>query len=338
MSRYLLISVAAAAAIVAPAGQAAAQASCQPRLQNVAQRVSELPSETPASLHDQLSELYEEALALEEVEPSRCVAVVMKMEALLAGRGGGATARGAGQDGPSLPRGQSTIEMQDGRMLAEPEVLQVPPLTNTGSRVRPPNAFTESVVNYWTGSSVWERGRLLAAGNEYIDALRSAAEEIVEAEEDEAVKRRKARAASEAIHAVEIYQHVVLVNEPEDMLAARQMDALLRLRELSRRALAQWARDDAAEDEFEPAPLERGFEPAPLTRDGGFEPAPLVSSGGAGQGGNDYLAPLRRPEDNGLLARISRKIVEVDAILTSEVRKVLPWIEDRPGFVEPREY
>lgn len=337
-----LIFAAGAFLALSVAGEAAA--SCQPRLQNVAQRVSELPGHTPYTLTDRLNELYEEALALEEVEPARCLAVVMQMEALLAGGGGmaaagGGAAGGAGADAPSYPGGRSTIEMRDGTVLPEPEVPQVPPLTDTGSRVRPPNAFTESVVNYWTDSSVWERGRLLRAGNEYIDALREAAEEVIEAEDDEAVKRSKARAASAAIHAVEVYQHVVLVNEPEDMLAARQADALRRLRELTRRAMVQWARDEIAKDEFEPAPLERGFEPAPLVRNDGFEPAPLVRpSGGEQSGGDDFLAPLTRPEDDGLMARVQRKISEVDTVLRDEVRKVGRWLNEEGGFIEPREW
>lgn len=331
MPRHLLAS-AAAVALLAFGGQASAQVSCQPRLQNVAQRVSELPGGTSPALVDRLNELYDEALALEEVEPSRCLAVVMQMEALLAGGGRtGANGGGAAGGGAQLPGGQPSIETQDGDRIAETPVLPVPPLEpQRGSEIRGPNAFTDSVVNYWTESSVHERGLLLGAATDYIEELREIAEEVVAQEEDEDAKRRKARAANVAIHAVEVYQHVVLVNEPEDMLAARQMDALYRLRESTRRAMARWARDELMKDEFEPAPLERPFEPAPLVRDDFL--APLVrpsSSSDSSAGGDDFLAPLTRPEDQSFMARVLRRVSQAEAKLQQVRADVAYWIEDR---------
>lgn len=325
-----LIFAAGAFLALSVAGEAAA--SCQPRLQNVAQRVSDLPGHTPHTLTDRLNELYEEALALEEVEPARCLAVVMQMEALLAGGGvtggaGGGSSAGGGQ----LPGGRASIETQDGRRVAETAVLPVPPLEpQRGSEIRGANAFTESVVNYWTQSSVHERGLLLGAATEYIEELREIAEEVVAEEEDAEAKRRKARAANVAIHAVEVYQHVVLVNEPEDVLAARQMDALYRLRELTRRAMVRWARDEQMkdEDEFEPAPLERPFEPAPLVQDDFL--APLVRPSSDSSGGEDFLAPLTRPEDQSFMARIVRRVSQAEAKLQQVRADVAYWIEDRP--------
>ena len=308
-----------AAPVLLAASQAAA--SCQPRLGNVAQRVSELPGTTPYTLTDRLNELYDEALALEEVEPTRCLAVVAQMEALLAGRGqGGANGgggAGASAPGATLPGGRTTIETRSGDRVAETPVLPVPPLApQRGGEIRQPNAFTESVVNYWTGSSVHERGLLLGASTDYVTVLREVAEEVVAEETDPEAKRRKARAANEAIHAVEVYQHVVLVNEPEDVLAARQMDALRRLRESSRRALVQWARDEQAKDELELAPLVRDDFLAPLVR-----PEP---------GGDDFLAPLVRPEDLSFADRVRRRLVQAEAKLQEVRSQVAYWIEDRP--------
>lgn len=327
MPRALIFAASAFLAVCA-AGQAAA--SCQPRLQKVAQRVSELPGHTPYTLTDRLNELYDEALALEEVEPARCLVVVAQMEALLAdGRVTGAADGGPGAGGGQLPGGQPSIETQDGRRVAETPVLPVPPLEpQRGSEIRGANAFTESVADYWIGSSVHERGLLLGAATEYIEELREIAEEVVAREEDADAKRRKARAANVAIHAVEVYQHVVLVNEPEDVLAARQMDALYRLRELTRRAMVRWARDEQMkdEDEFEPAPLERPFEPAPLVQEDFL--APLVRSDSSG--GEDYLAPLTRPEDQSFMARILRRVSQAEAELQQVRADVTYWIEDRP--------
>lgn len=324
-----LIFAAGAFLALSVAGEAAA--SCQPRLQNVAQRVNDLPGHTPYTLTDRLNELYEEALALEEVEPARCLAVVMQMEALLAGGGvTGGAGGGSNAGGGQLPGGRASIETQDGRRIAETPVLPVPPLEpQRGSEIRGANAFTDSVVNYWTESSVHERGLLLGAATEYIEELREIAEEVVAQEEDEDAKRRKARAANVAIHAVEVYQHVVLVNEPEDVLAARQMDALYRLRELTRRAMVRWARDEQMKDEFEPAPLERPFEPAPLVQDDFL--APLVrSSSSDAAGGDDFLAPLVRPEDQGFMASILRRVSQAEAKLQQVRADVAYWIEDRP--------
>lgn len=321
-----LSALASGLALLLLAGEAAA--GCQPRLQNVAQRVSELPPNMPDALMDRLTELYDEALELEDAEPARCLTLVAQMEALLAGRGGagsngGAATGGGGQDGRAYPGGRSTIERQDGSLLAEPEVLPVPPLVDTGARVRPSNAFTESVVSYWTGSSVWERGRLLSAANGYIDAMRETAEAVIAAEEDEADKRRKARAASEAIHAIEVYQHVVLVNEPEDMLAARQADALRRLRDSARRALVQLTREEMAREEDGPLAPTDDYPLAPT------DDYPAA----APDDGDDLLAPPLL--DNSAMGRIRRRIAEVDAFLREEVRKVAPWLEDRGGYVAP---
>lgn len=321
---------AAAAGLTAVLIATEAAASCQPRLQNVAQRVSELPGETDYRLTDRLSELYDEALALEESQPARCLVVVAQMEALLAGRGGsGASTGGAGGDGSRLPGGRATIEMRDGDQIAETPVLPVPPLAQRGFEVRGPNPFTRSVVDYWTGSSVWERGRLLAAGNGYIEALRESAEAVIAAEDDDADKRRAAAAASEAIHAVEVYQHVVLVNEPEDMLAARQADALRRLRDSSRRALVELTRKELADEERAARERARAEDDDLL--------APLVrpsSNAAATDGGDDLLAPLER-RDESFMERVRRRVAEADAFLVEEVRKVAPWIEYRGGFVEP---
>lgn len=377
----ILFASASAAALLAFAGQASAQVSCQPQLADIAQRASGLPSETDYEITDRLSELYDEALEVEQSDPARCLTLVAEMERLIAqalggggsggassgggaGAGGGAGGGGAGGGGggsaggpydPNTFDGRRALSQRQGEdfMDATP-VLPVPPLVDTGTAVRPPNAFTESVASHWVQSAEWTRIRLLTAGNEYIEALRETAEEVIAREEDEAEKRRKARAASEAIHKIEEYQRVVLVNEPEDMLAARHADALRRLREASRRAFVQWARDEQARDEFEPAPLTRddGFEPAPLTRDDGFEPAPLTRgedfiapltrpSGQAGAGatasGPDYIAPLVRPEDQTFFERIRRRINAADAVMMEETRKIAPWIEDRSGFIEPRE-
>ena len=319
MSRTLILAAGALLAL-SVAGEAAA--SCQPRLQNVAQRVSELPGHTPYTLTDRLNELYEEALALEEVEPARCLAVVMQMEALLAG--GGVTAGagvGSSAGGAQLPGGRASIETRDGRRVAETAVLPVPPLEpQRGSEIRGANTFTESVVNYWTGSSVHERGLLLGASTQYIEELREIAEEVVAQEEDADAKRRKARAANVAIHAVEVYQHVVLVNEPEDVLAARQMDALYRLRETTRRALVRWARDEQMKEEDDDFL-------APLVRDDFL--APLVRPSSDSSGGDDFLAPLVRPEDPSFMARIVRRVSQAEAKLQQVRSGVAYWIEDR---------
>jgi|GEM_PF-2191607 len=332
MSRSLIVA-AGALLTFCVAGEAAA--SCQPRLQAVAQRVSELPGHTPYTLTDRLNELYDEALALEEVEPARCLAVVIQMEALLAGRGAaGSSGGGAGStNGEQRTGGRATIETQGARRVAETPVLPVPPVQQRGFEVRGPNAFTQSVVNYWTGSSVHERGLLLGASTAYIDELREIAEEVVAQEEDEAAKRRKALAASRAIHAVEVYQHVVLVNEPEDVLAARQMDALYRLRESTRRALVRWARDEQMKEEDDDflAPLVPGPDSddflAPLVRDDFL--APLVRSSSDSAGDDGFLAPLTRPEDPSFMARIVRRVSQAETKLQQVRAGVAYWIEDR---------
>lgn len=338
MPRPLIFAASAFLAVCA-VGEAAA--SCQPRLQNVAQRVSELPPGMPDALMDRLTELYDEALELEDVQPVRCLALVAQMEVLLAERGGaGASGGAATADAAGLPGGQATIETQEGRHIAETPVLPVPPLVQRGFEVRGQNAFTQSVVEYWTGSSVWERGRLLHAGNGYIEALREAAEEVVAAEDDEAEKRRKARAASEAIHAIEVYQHVVLVNEPEDMLAARQADALRRLRDSARRALVQWTREDLAREEADedllvpPRSPDDGDLLVPPRSPGGDDGDLLVAPRSSAGDDGDLLVPPP-PRDNSVMGRIRRRIAEVDAFLIEEVRKVAPWLEDRGGYVEP---
>lgn len=333
MSRSLIVA-AGALLTFCVAGEAAA--SCQPRLQAVAQRVSELPAQSSGTLHDHLNELYDEALALEEVEPARCLAVVIQMEALLAGRGAAGSSGGAGAGsatGEQRAGGRATIETQGARRVAETPVLPVPPVQQRGFEVRGPNAFTQSVVNYWTASSVHERGLLLGAGTAYIEELREIAEEVIAEEEDEGARRRKALAASQAIHAVELYQHVVLVNEPEDVLAARQMDALYRLRQSTRRALVRWARDEQMkEDDDFLAPLEPNTNSddflAPLVRDDFL--APLVRPSSDSAGGDDgFLAPLVRPEDPGFMARVVRRVSLAEARLQQVRADVAYWIEDR---------
>lgn len=343
MIRHLLAAT-SSAVLLTIAGQASAQVSCQPRLQNVAQRVSELPSETSPTLHDRLLELYDQALEVERSNPGQCLVYVVQMEALL---GGGGSSNGAGGaragDGAETAGGRAYIETRGGDRVAETPVLPVPPLEpQRGSEIRKENAFTQSVAEYWIGSSVHERGLLLEAATTYTDELREIAEEVVAEEEDADAKRRKARAANIAIHAVEIYQHVVLVNEPEDVLAARQMDALYRLRESTRRAMVRWARDEQMNDEDFLAPLVRDDDflaplvrnedfLAPLVRNEDFL-APLVRPGASSDaaGGDDFLAPLVRPEDQGFMARILRRVSQAEAKLQEVRADVAYWIEDRP--------
>lgn len=329
----IVLTAGLAALTLATAPQTAT--SCQPRLGDAAQAASELPGETDYRITDRLAELYEQALEVEFDDPARCLGFVAEMEALMTGagrRGDADGGGGAGSGGGASTGGEAApLETMDGRRVAETEVPPVPPLERGLTTLRPPNAFTEAVETYWIGSAVHERGQLLAAGTDYIHTLRDVGETVLAESEDQDMRRRDAQVANALIHAVEVYQHVVLVNEPEDQLAARQADALRRVRQASRRALAQWARRPLEDEEpFEPAPLVRDEDYlAPLTpRPSGEDYlAPLVR--GDGGDGADLLAPLTPREDRGFLDAVRGRMAQAEAEIDDLTRRLAYWIEDR---------
>jgi hypothetical protein len=236
---------------------------CAAPLQSSARAVSHLPGGIPFEVPDQLQLYYDEASELVDSDPAACLAIVAKMNALIArympgGSGGGAgAAPGPVQraeeaaDGPSADDLLADAQVEDSERLAR----------------RIERATDE------------EAGHLRAVG-EYRDAARAYAGAM----RAFAVSRRSDPAelteVDAAVAQIDVisreFERVVITNAPDDVMHAKLEDAVRRVEEARRALERAWKRyhdRKEAEDDFL-APLgPQEIELAPLVRD-------------------DFLAPL----------------------------------------------
>lgn len=247
--------IALAAAVIALLPAAASAQACADPLQAAAEAVSELPGDIPHQVPDELQRLYNEASELTDADPAACLAVVGRMNALIARYRSGNPAPDAEANNP--PGRQDADTLLADMRLDDQERL----------RRRIERASDDD-------------GRDLQAVGDYRDAARSYAAAM----RSFAVSRRSNPSELSEVDAAvaEIdtltrdVEEIVILNAPDDVMHARLEDAVRRVAEARRALERAWqryhARKAAEADDFI----------APLTSPG-FQPAPLV---------DDFIAPL----------------------------------------------
>lgn len=259
--------VAAAALSVALLPASVHARECDDPLQAAAEGVSHLPGNVPYQVPDQLQALYDEASQLVESDPEACLAIVRRMNALMASHGpGGATTpvETAGDaDAPDPAAVLSDLHLDDEERL----------------RRRIERASDDE------GEQLQTVGDYRDAARHYAGAMRAFA-----------VSRRSAPAEMSEIEAAVVqidtltreFEEIVVVNAPDDVMHARLEDAVRRVVEARRALERAWqryhAREAAKADDFI----------APLTSPG-FQPAPLV---------DDFIAPLGDAETRAAQIRL----------------------------------
>ncbi len=183
------LTTAAATCVLALAAPGMAAAQCHPRLEKAAEAVSALPSSVDSRVPDQLNELYAEAEALAGSDEAACLAVVQRMERIIAANGGRTSAPGAanGAQGAFIPR------------------------------IMPPTAFSRTLPSRMAGLPA-DRAADVRALGEMVQATREAGaltiQHMASAEPEAAAQ--VAAAADQMIQAVETVQEV-LINLPADV-------------------------------------------------------------------------------------------------------------------------
>jgi hypothetical protein len=173
--------------LVAPS---VAAAQCQARLDQAAAAASALPASVDYRVPDQLSELHAEAEALLGSDEAGCLAVVQRMEQIIAANGG----RGRAPGGASGAQGGASL----------PQVM-------------PPTPFSRAIPNR-TASLPAERAADVRALSEMVQATREIGTltilRVAPTAPDAASDL--AQSADQVIRAVEVVQDV-LVNLPDDV-------------------------------------------------------------------------------------------------------------------------
>ena len=268
-SRYGLAAAAVSLALVSASAMARA---CDGPLQSAAEAVSQLPGDVPYQVPDALQALYDEASALVESDPEQCLAVVRRMNALMArhGAGGGAAA---------------PVEVE---VEVEGEASGVDPAAILADL----HLDDEERLRRRIERASEDEGEQLQAVGDYRDAARHYAGAM----RAFAVSRRSAPTALSEIEAAvaEIdtltreFEQIVVVNAPDDVMHARLEDAVRRVVEARRALERAWqryhAREAAKADDYI----------APLGSPG-FQPAPLV---------DDFIAPLGDAETRAAQIRL----------------------------------
>lgn len=252
ISRYGLVATAVSFALVPASAMARA---CDDPLQSAADAASRMPGDVPYEVPDALQALYDEASELAETDPEECLAVVRRMNALMARHGEGGAA--------------APIEVEDTADAGDPDAILTDLHLDDAERLR-----------RRIDRASEDEGEQLQAVGDYRDAARHYAGAM----RAFAVSRRSAPAPLAEIEAAvaEIdtltreFEQIVVVNAPDDVMHARLEDAVSRVVEARRALERAWQRYHARE-----AAKAEGYI-APLGSPG-FQPAPLV---------DDFIAPL----------------------------------------------
>lgn len=264
ISRYGLVATAVSFALMPASTMARA---CDDPLQSAAEAASQLPGDVPYEVPDALQALYDEASELAESDPEECLAVVRRMNALMARHGGGGAA--------------APIEVEDTTDAGDPDAILAELHLDDAERLR-----------RRIDRASEEEGEHLQAVGDYRDAARH----YGGAMRAFAVSRRSASAELAEIETAvaEIdtltreFEQIVVVNAPDDVMHARLEDAVRRVVEARRALERAWQRYHAPEiakaDDYI----------APLGSPG-FQPAPLA---------NDFIAPLGDAETRAAQIRL----------------------------------
>lgn len=316
--RYLVIAVACAAAI-----PAAAQArDCAGPLQAAADAVSNLPGNIPYQVPDQLQLYYDQATELIETDPAACLALVARMDALIAQymqRGSRAMAAGNGA-AAGAPRGRR-------RDVPEPEHAV------DAAAIRADLEAEDAERLRWRiERAAGDEAEDLEAVGEYRDAARNYAGAM----RAFAVARRSGTTelpeVETAVRQIETltreFETIVVLNARDDVMHARLEDAVRRVTEARRALERAWQRyhqRKAIEADDHVSPLASGSVPL----------APLV---------HDFLAPLGDAETRAAQARLraaERALKQVRNKWDPHVhRKDWTFLDMRDGYKQAykREY
>lgn len=235
---------------------------CDVPLQTAAEAVSSLPGDTPYAVPDQLQVYYDEAAALADTDPAACLAIVARMNALIArhapGAAGGARPGGGGVlSGPAATRGDEPRAPDADAILTDLQADDSERLRRRVERAAEDEAEHLEAV-----------GAYRDAARHYAGTMRAFA----------AARKSDPSALSEIDAAVaqidtltREFEQIVVINAPDDVMHARLEDAVRRVED-ARRALERawqryYAREAARKDDFLAPLVPPAFEPASLDRD-----------------------------------------------------------------------
>lgn len=251
-TRYRFVCV---AAFLVSVPTAAAAQTCADPLQAAAEAVSELPGDIPYQVPDELQRLYSEASELTDTDPTACLAIVGRMNVLIA-------------------------KYRSGSPASDVEVADMPDLRSADALLADLHLEDKERLRRRIERASDDDGRQLQAVGDYRDAARSYAAAM----RNFAVSRRSSpselsevdAAVAEIDSLTREVEDIVILNAPDDVMHVRLEDAVRRVAEARSALERAWqryhARKAAEADDFI----------APLTSPG-FQPAPLV---------DDFIAPL----------------------------------------------
>lgn len=301
------LAVAATCALAVPA--AAAAQGCAAPLQASAEAVSGLPGDTPYQVPDQLQAYYDEASELADSDPAACLAIVARMNALIARyRSGGAVAAGgAGSagSGGEAPRPGSTGPD------AEAILADLQDTDEERLRRRIERAADDE------GEQLEAVGAYRNAARDYVGGMRAFAlsrgAAVSEMKDVDDAANRIDRLTRE-------FEQIVVLNAPDDVMHARLEDAVRRVEEARRALERAWQRFHARRAS------EANDHIAPLTSRG-FEPAPLV---------DDFIAPLGDAYTRSAQARLraaERALKQIRNSWDPHIHRTdLPFLDMREGY------
>ncbi|HWK41777.1 MAG TPA: hypothetical protein VNR60_07580 [Croceibacterium sp.] len=270
---------------------------CAQPLQEAGEKVSHLPGETPYQVSDQLQLYYDQASDLLDADPEQCLAIVARMNALIARyMPGGAGSGGVATDPtPVSPHGQPVLSVDD--VLAETRQSESERMErrmahaahDAGDDLRKVGDYRDAARGYAAAMQAFG-----ASGNGGLTEL------------------AEIGAAVEAIEtATREMEDIVVINAPDDVMHARLEDAVRRV-EAARRALERaWQRYHARQ-----------------AADDGFL-APLVPQ-------DDFIAPLGDADTRAAQARLrsaERALKQVRNAWDPYIHRTdRPFLDMRDGY------
>lgn len=268
-----------------------------------------MPSDIPYEVPDQLQAYFDEASELADTDPPACLAIVARMNALMAryrSVGGGGLPFVSGEPGTGEGRNGEVPDMET--IPAELRANDVERLRHRIERATDEEAEHLRAV-----------GAYRDAARAYVGAMRSFA----------TVRRSPAAdlaqietAMGEVDELTREFEGIVVLNAPQDVMHARLEDAVRRVEEARRALERAWQRYHARQAS------EANDHIAPLAG-AGFEPAPLV---------RDFIAPLGDAETRAAQLRLraaERALKQVRNSWDPYVhRSDRPFLDMRDGYKE----
>lgn len=259
--------LAAAAILMALVPTSAGARACDDPLQSATEAASRLPGDVPYQVPDELQTLYGEASQLVESDPEQCLAIVRRMNALMARHGAGGAV-------PSAQAEEAADEADPDAILADLRLDDAERLRRRIERVSDDEGAHLQAVGDYRDATLAYAGTMRA----FAVSRGSALAELAEIE----------AAVAQIDTMTREFEQIVTVNAPDDVMHARLEDAVRHVVEARRALERAWQRYHARE-----AAKAEDFI-APLGSPG-FQPAPLI---------DDFIAPLGDAETRAAQVRL----------------------------------